>query len=69
MTENPAMDHSNLFHEALTKIHDIAKNGNRNTQAWLDVIEVADTAIETARRLDKRGRAKMAALVTDKRCP
>lgn len=44
------MDHSNLFHAALTKVHDIAKNGCRNTQAWHDVLEVADGALGEARR-------------------
>lgn len=47
------MDHSNLFHEALTKVRDIAKNGTRNTAAWNDVLEAADGALEKARQLDR----------------
>jgi hypothetical protein len=47
------MDHSNLFHDALTKVRDIAKNGPRNTQAWLDVLEVVDGALNEARRTDR----------------
>jgi len=47
------MDHSNLFHEALTKVHDIAKTGTRNTAAWLDVLAVVDAALAEAARLDR----------------
>lgn len=47
------MDHSNLFHEALTKVHDIARNGARDAQSWRDVIEVVDAALNEARRLDR----------------
>jgi hypothetical protein len=46
------MDHSNLFHEALTKVHDIAKNGTRNTAAWQDVLAVVDAALGEAKQLD-----------------
>lgn len=54
------MDHSNLFHDALTKVHDIAKNGSRNTQAWLDVLEIVDAAMEEARRIDREREATSA---------
>lgn len=30
--------------EALDRIHSIAKDGTRNTQAWMDVREIAETA-------------------------
>lgn len=49
-----AIDHSQLFHEALSKVHDIAKNGCRNTQAWHDVLEVVDGALDEARKLDRQ---------------
>ena len=52
------MDHSNLFHEALTTVHDIAKNGCRNTQAWNDVLDVVDRALNEARRLDREVQKK-----------
>lgn len=51
--EEVMVDHSNPFHEALHKVRDIAKNGTRNTQAWNDVIEVADAALDEARRIDR----------------
>ena len=47
------MDHSNRFHEALTKVHDIAKNGCRNQQAWHDVLEIVDATLAEAGRLDR----------------
>lgn len=46
------LDHSNDFHEALNKVHDIAKNGCRNTQAWQDILEIVDSALDTARKAD-----------------
>jgi len=45
-------DHSNLFHEALHKVRDIARNGTRNTAAWQEIIDVVDQALEERRRLD-----------------
>jgi hypothetical protein len=48
-------DHSNLFHEALTKVHDIAKNGKRNAAAWLEIIDIVDRALQEARLIDKHG--------------
>ena len=47
-------DHSNLFHDALIRVHDIAKNGTRNQQAWLDVLDVVDRALKEARRIDEQ---------------
>jgi hypothetical protein len=47
-------DHSNLFHEALTKVHDITTNKPLNEQTWQDVREVVDRALEEARRNDRR---------------
>lgn len=47
-------DHSNLFHNALTRVHDIAKNGCRNQQAWLDVLEIVDAALATCRARDSQ---------------
>ena len=47
-------DHSNLFHDALTRVRDIAKNGSHNQQAWIDVLEIVDAAIESARKQDER---------------
>jgi len=55
------MDHSNLFHDALVKAHDIAKSGTRNTAAWNELLEVVDSALNEARRRDA------AALTTAKR--
>ena len=52
------MDHSNLFHEALTKVHDIAKNGTRNAAAWLEVLEIVDGTLEEAKRLDRQPHMK-----------
>ena len=46
------MDHSNLFHEALTAVHDVAKNGTRNAAAWNEVLKITDRALAEARRLD-----------------
>ena len=50
----PAMDHSNLFHAALSKVLDIAKNGTRTRAAWNEVIEIADAALATAKYLDQQ---------------
>lgn len=47
------LNHSNLFHDALTKVHDIAKNGIRNNQSWHDVLDIVDSALNEARRLDR----------------
>jgi hypothetical protein len=47
-------DHSNLYHDALIRVHDIAKNGTRNQQAWLDVLDVVDRALKEARRIDEQ---------------
>lgn len=47
-------DHSNLFHNALVKIGDIAKNGSRNTQSWWDVLAIVNDALERARKIDCR---------------
>ena len=44
-------EEDNLFHAALTKVHDIAKNGTRNTAAWCEVLEVVEGAL--ARRLQE----------------
>lgn len=49
-----SVDHSNLFHEALVKVRDVAKNGARNTQAWLDVLGIVDTALDKARDIDRK---------------
>ena len=46
------VNHQNLFHAALTKVHDIAKNGTRNTEAWAEILEVVDGALNEARRID-----------------
>lgn len=46
------VDHSNLFHEALTKVHDVARNGTRNTAAWNEVLEIVDAALTAARMID-----------------
>lgn len=46
-------DHSNLFHAALTKVHDIARNGTRNTAAWNEVLEIVDQALNKARKIDR----------------
>jgi hypothetical protein len=54
-------NYSNLFHAALIKVHDVAKNGTRNTAAWNEVLEVVDRALEQARRLDARDAAERAA--------
>jgi hypothetical protein len=52
MRKETAMDHSNLFHEALVKVHAIAKNGSRDVAAWEEVLAVIDGALNEARRLD-----------------
>jgi hypothetical protein len=44
-------DHSNLFHEALVRIHDITTNKPLNMQSWQDVREV-DKVLAKARRAD-----------------
>jgi hypothetical protein len=49
MSEN----HTNLFHDALIKVHDIAKNGTRNTAAWNEIFEIVDRALSEARHLDR----------------
>jgi hypothetical protein len=49
--ENP-MDHSNLFHEALVKIHDIAKPRPRDPAAWDEVLTIVAAALAEARSLD-----------------
>lgn len=48
------MDPLNLFHEALTKVRDIAKNGTRNAAAWQEVLEVVDRALDAARKIDRK---------------
>ena len=45
-------DHSNLFHEALVKVHDITTNKPLNMRSWQDVHDV-DKALEEARRNDR----------------
>lgn len=47
------MDHSNVFHEALIRIADIARNGPHNMQSWQDVREIASAACEKANQLDR----------------
>ena len=37
---------TNEYHAALVKIHDIARNGPRNTQSWQEVLEVVAAALE-----------------------
>jgi hypothetical protein len=46
-------DHSNLFHEALVKVHDIATNKPFDMQSWKDVREVVDKTLAEARRTDR----------------
>ena len=50
---SPVVDHSNLFHAALVKVHDVAKNGTRDNQSWQDVLEIVDGALEQARKIDR----------------
>jgi hypothetical protein len=52
------MEHSNLFHAALIKVQDIAKNGTRNTAAWLEVMDTASDALAKARFLDEQAGAR-----------
>jgi hypothetical protein len=51
-------DHSNLFHEALVKVHDITTNKPLNEQVWQDVREVVDKALEEARRNDRADQSR-----------
>jgi hypothetical protein len=46
-------EHSNLFHEALVKVHDITTNEPFNTQSWQAVREVVNKALAEARRIDR----------------
>lgn len=46
------MDRANEFHEALVKVHDIAKNGTRNTAAWNDVLDIINAVLDRSRRAD-----------------
>ena len=48
------MDHSNLFQDALTRVHDIAKNGARNAAAWERVTEIVDEVLAKAVALYKK---------------
>jgi hypothetical protein len=48
------MDHSDLFHDALTRVQDIAKNGAHNEAAWERVKEIVDEALAKAAALDKK---------------
>jgi hypothetical protein len=52
------MDHSNLFHAALVAVHDIAKNGTRDTAAWDEVLDTVEHALAEARRLDRIEQAR-----------
>jgi hypothetical protein len=45
---------TNAFHAALVKVHDIAKNGTRNTAAWQEVLETVDAALAEARSAEQR---------------
>lgn len=46
-------DHSNFFHDALTKVHDVVHNRSHDRRSWQEVREIVDAALEEARRLDR----------------
>lgn len=54
------MDHSNLFHAALIKIQDIAKNGTNNIADWHAVLTTVNAALAEARRLEAIARERAA---------
>ena len=49
------MHRANLYHDALTKVRDIAKNGPRN---WAEVLEIVDAALDEGRRLDREAEGR-----------